>query len=209
MSNFLQETNLAITKFNINKAGDLVDLEINGKNIELGSEVVTTLYAWKNSSNYIYTKKIPTAAGTIAAIAQNPMASISATYVEATPAVSHDIWKIGSTFYKSDLTTGTEPAGTAGTPVDLGDVYIATSSDTDLEEGVWYTKDTDWYKVSALTKTALTKGDKITDEDAITALEAATTSEVDYVPYTEAAVDAHLSYDNKSWARQSDKDYTL
>lgn len=209
MGQFSGETNLAITKFNINKSGELTDLEINGKNIELGSEVVTTLYAWKNSSNYIYTKKVPTVAGSISAIAQNPMADITATYVAAIPAVSHDIWKIGSTFYKTDLTTGTEPAGTAGTPVDLGDVYIATSSDTDLEEGVWYTKDTDWYKVTALTTSALTKGDKITDEDAITALEAATTSEVDYVPYTEAAVDAYLSYDSKNWARQSDKDYTI
>lgn len=209
MGQFSGETNLAITKFNINKSGELTDLEINGKNIELGSEVVTTLYAWKNSSNYIYTKKVPTAAGSISAIAQNPMADITVTYVAGTPAVSHDIWKIGSTFYKSDLTTGTEPTGTAGTPVDLGDVYIATAGDTDLEEGVWYTKDTDWYKVTALTTSALTKGDKITDEDAITALEAATTSEVDYVPYTEAAVDAHLSYDSKNWARQSDKDYTI
>lgn len=209
MKNYFFDTNLVITKFNIAKDGELKDLEINGQNIELGGEVVTTLYAWKNSSNYIYTKKVPTAAGSIAAIAQNPMADITATYVEATPSVSHDIWKIGSTFYKSNLATGTEPAGTAGTPVDLGDVYIATSSDTDLEEGVWYTKDTDWYKVTALTTSALTKGDKITDEDAITALEAATTSEVDYVPYTEAAVDAHLSYDSKNWTRQSDKDYTI
>ena len=209
MGKFSGETNLVITKFNIDKMGDLVDLEINGKDIELGNEVITKLYAWKNSSNYIYTKKLPTTAGSVDAIAQNPMADITATYVEATPASVNDIWKIGSTFYKSDLTTGTEPAGTAGTPVDLGDIYIATSSDTDLEEGVWYTKDTDWYKVSGLTKTALTLGAKITDEDAITALEAATTSEVDYVPYNVAAVDAHLSYDNKSWARQTDKDYTL
>lgn len=209
MANFLQETNLVITKFNIDKNGDLVDLEINDKNIELGNEVVTTLYAWKNSSNYIYTKILPTSAGSVSAISQNPMDDISATYVEATPSVSHDIWKIGSTFYKSDLTSGTEPSGTAGTPVDLGDVYIATALDTDLEEGVWYTKDTDWYKVTALTTSSLTLGDKITDEDAITALEAVTTSEVDYVPYTEAAVDAHLSYDSKNWVRTSGGDYTL
>ena len=36
MANFLQETNLAITKFNLDKKGELTDLEINGKNIELG-----------------------------------------------------------------------------------------------------------------------------------------------------------------------------
>ena len=39
MANFLQETNLAITKFNLNKAGELTDLEINGKNIDLSTEV--------------------------------------------------------------------------------------------------------------------------------------------------------------------------
>lgn len=48
MANFLQETNLAITKFNLNKAGELTDLEINGKNIELGNEVKVHLYAWTN-----------------------------------------------------------------------------------------------------------------------------------------------------------------
>lgn len=204
----INDTNLVITKAVVDK-GEIKTLEINGEDIELANSATFTLYAWKNSSNYIYTKKVPTAAGSVDAVAQNPMADITATYVEATPSVSHDIWKIGSTFYKSDLTSGTEPAGTAGTPVDLGDVYIATAGDTALEEGVWYTKDTDWYKVTALTTSALTKGAKITDEDAITALEAATTSEVDYVPYTEAAVDAHLSYDSKNWARQADKDYTL
>lgn len=39
MSNFLQETNLAITKFNLDKKGELTDLEINGKNIDLSTEV--------------------------------------------------------------------------------------------------------------------------------------------------------------------------
>lgn len=48
MSNFLQETNLVITKFNLDKKGELTDLEINGKNIELGNEVKVHLYAWTN-----------------------------------------------------------------------------------------------------------------------------------------------------------------
>lgn len=39
MSNFLQETNLAITKFNLDKKGELTDLEINGKNVDLSTEV--------------------------------------------------------------------------------------------------------------------------------------------------------------------------
>ena len=39
MGKFSGETNLAITKFNINKSGELTDLEINGKDVELGSEV--------------------------------------------------------------------------------------------------------------------------------------------------------------------------
>ncbi len=39
MSNFLAETNLAITNFQIDKKGELTDLEINGKNIDLSTEV--------------------------------------------------------------------------------------------------------------------------------------------------------------------------
>ena len=40
MANYFHgETNLAITKFNINKIGELTDLEINGKNIDLSTEV--------------------------------------------------------------------------------------------------------------------------------------------------------------------------
>lgn len=201
--------NLYVTKAKVNKDGTFEELYINDEKVETSTSV--ELYAWKNSTDgYIYTKKIPESAGSISIITQNPMDDATAAYVGATPSVTNDIWKIGSTFYESDLTSGTEPSGTAGTPVDLGEVYIATAGDTALEEGVWYTKDTNWYKVTALTTSALVKGEQITDTDAITALENIGGYDVVYyVPYTQAAVDAHISYSSDDYMRDSTKDYTL
>ena len=204
MANYFYDTNLKITKFNIAKDGELKDLEINGQDIELGGEVVTKLYAWKYSSSYIYTKKLPTVAGSTPIITQNPMADASGTYAPATSAVTHDIWKIGSSFYNDDCTSATEPAGTAGTPVDIGDAIIA--SDTKMYSGA----DSVYYQVLGFTDSELELDDTaVTDADLITELDAATASEVDYIEYTEAATTEGITYSGNKYARQSDKDYTI
>ena len=191
MANYFYDTNLAITKFNIAKDGELKDLEINGQNIELGGEVPTDkkLYAWKYSSSYIYTKVVPTTAGSVPIIKQSPMVDATGTYGTGSEAQTHDIWKIGTTFYNSDLSTGTAPAGSAGTPVDLGDVVIATDTK-------WYMKDSDsWYEVVELeTDQAVLSTTAVSDETLLAELEAATAAELDYVEYTEAAVPAGITY---------------
>ena len=206
MGNYFYDTNLRITKFNIAKDGELKDLEINGQNIELGGEVPTDkkLYAWKYSSNYIYTQSIPTSAGSVAIIKQSPMVDATGTYGTGSEAQTHDIWKIGANFYNSDLSSGTAPAGSAGTPVDLGDVVIATDTK-------WYMKDSDsWYEVVELEDDqAVLSTTAVSDETLLAELEAATPAELDYVPYTEAAVPAGITVSGNIYERYTTGDYTV
>lgn len=200
------DPNLVITKAKFNKTNDLIDLEINGIDIELGGEVPTDkkLYAWKYSSNYIYTQIIPTAAGSVNIIKQNPMTDATGTYGTGSEAQTHDIWKIGTTFYNSDLSTGTAPAGSAGTPVDLGDVVIAS-------DDKWYMKDSSfWYEVLELeTDQAVLSSDAVSDETLLTELEAATAVELDYIEYTEPAVPAGITVSGNIYERNIAGDYTV
>ena len=236
MSNYFYDTNLAITKYNIAKDGELKDLEINGQNIQLGGEVArqsnkavtisssvviepstgyetmdkvtatlsVPLYAWKYSSNYIYSRTIPTAAGSVNIITTPVLDDATGTYGTGSEAQSHDIWKIGTTFYNSDLSTGTAPAGSAGTPVDLGDVVIATDTK-------WYMKDSDsWYEVVELeTDQAVLSSDAVSDATLLAELEAATAAELDYVEYTEPAVPAGITYSGNIYERYTTGDYTV
>lgn len=196
------DTNLNITKSRVNN-GDIVELEINNKKVDLSIDGLP-LYCWKHSSSYIYTKSLPLGEGTIAVITESPLTKANGTFVGETKS---DIWAIGDDFYKANLQSGTEPKGDGATPVDIGDVYIATAEDTDLTEGTWYTKsDSKWYEVDGLTKTALTLGDEVEDEDAITALESATLSEVDYIQYT---YEEHITVSDTDYLRYSTKDITL
>ena len=203
MKNYFYDTNLVITKSNIAKDGELKDLEINHQNIELGGEVVSKLYAWKYSSSYIYTQSIPTTAGSVAIIKQSPMVDATGTYSAGSEAQTHDIWKIGANFYNSDLSSGTAPAGSAGTPVDLGDVVIAS-------DDKWYMKDTNWYEVVELEDDqAVLSTTAVSDEDLLAELEAATPAELDYVPYTEAAVPAGITVSGNIYERYTTGDYTV
>lgn len=236
MSNYFYDTNLAITKYNIAKDGELKDLEINGQDIQLGGEVArqsnkavtissseviepsdgyetmdkvtatlsVPLYAWKYSSNYIYSRTIPTAAGTVNVITTPVLDDTTGTYGPGSEAQTHDIWKIGTNFYNSNLSAGTAPAGTAGTPVDLGDVVIATDTK-------WYMKDsTSWYEVVELeTDQAVLSNTAVSDAALLAELEAATAVELDYVEYTEAAVPAGITYSGNIYERYATGDYTI
>ena len=162
------------------------------------------LYAWKYSSNYIYSRTIPTAAGSVDIITSPVLDDATGTYVPGSEAQTHDIWKIGTNFYNSNLSAGTAPAGTPGTPVDLGDVVIA--SDTK-----WYMKDsTSWYEVLELeTDQAVLSSDAVSDATLLSELEAATAVELDYVEYTEAAVPAGITYSGNIYERYDTGDYTI
>lgn len=209
------DANFNITNCKVDN-GEIKTLEINGKDVPLANSATFPLKAWKSAGNaFIYTKVVPTEAGTVDIIKQSPMANGTGTYSPGTPAVKHDIWKVGTSFYKNDLTAGTEPSGVAASPVDLGDIYIATESDTALTEGTWYTKlamrdDSDkWYTVVGLLKNGIVTGDEVTDADAITALEAATLAEVDYVEYTELEILPSITVSGTAHARYTTGDYTV
>lgn len=280
-------------------------------NVPLGKE----LYAWKHSSDIIYTKTLLKKSGTVEVV-KLPLANDTATYNAAEPEktvsiwkdgvsfinadgsastepsgtagspvdigdyvtdatfyykksdtaeqVTHNIWKIGSTFYNGDMTVGTEPSGTAGSSTNVGSVYQATSSDTHLTEDAFYTVETvggtdHYYLATGFATTGVNHGeDEITDADALTELGAATfntlvlvpyeedvysyfkvlnfgttevtttlatkpvmdadiiavlqadtPSEIDYVPYTIAAVDESLVFNSDTYERYEAGDYEM
>ena len=279
-------------------------------NLEVNVPVGKTLYAWKHSSDIIYTKTLPKKSATIQ-IVKLPLADDTGTYTEAQPEkvvsiwkdgvnfidnkgkaatepsgtagtpvdvgdyvtdstdyfkkadtpheVVYNIWKIGSSFYNQDLSAGTEPAGTAGTPTKVGDVYQAVSTDTHLTEDAWYVKiGTDYFPFVSLTTSDINVGPQIEDADMLTDLAAATfvevdavaytadvydyfkvlnfgtseatttksvdaetdpaiiaildadtPTEIDYVPYTIAAVDEVLTFDSDDYERYSNGDYEV
>ncbi len=101
-------------------------------------------------------------------------------YLHYTPStVTHDIWYDGTDFLNSDLTVGTEPSGTAGTSVSLGNIRF--NNDTP------YMKDSDnWFEVTGLTSSAITVSDTAeSDADVIAALEEAEDVAISYIPYEE------------------------
>ena len=109
MGKFSGETNLVITKFNIDKMGDLVDLEINGKDIELGSEVKVHLYAWTNDEGtdpiWAYTISETPAVGDTAIM---PDASTLALEDDSITAIGEDTITAFSTEFTRDNTKDIE-----------------------------------------------------------------------------------------------------
>lgn len=199
------EANYNITKLKKNN-GDIVELELNGKAVELNT---VSLLAWKYSSSYIYTKSVPLAdTENIDTWGGSPLAKASTgDYVKAH---TNDVWKISSNFYTKTMTSTTAPAGTAGTAVTIGKVYIATGEDEGLTEGKWYTytgegESIKYYLVSALTPEGVTLGNEVTGEGAETLAEASF-SDLKYVPYAEGE---KIVYDSHDYYRDSTHDITL
>ena len=97
--------------------------------------------------------------------------------------VTHDIWSDGSGFINSDTSAGTEPAGTAGTPVALGTArtYVDGSNVS------YYQKDnSDWYKIDGLTTSSISVlSTAESDPVIVAALEAASDLTIYYIEYTE------------------------
>lgn len=199
--------NYNITKLKKNGMGEIEYLELNGQEVPIKT---VNLYAWKYSSSYIYTKELfKSDTENVTTYGGNPIAK--ATTGDYVAAHINYVWKIGSTFYTDEMTSTTAPAGTAGSAKTIAEVYIATSEDTDLTEGTWYTStgtgaNIKYYEVDGLVTDGVTLGDEITDGEAKAALAAASFSDLKCVPYAEGE---KIVYDSHDYYRYSDKDITL
>ena len=200
--------NYNITKLSKNAKGEITYLELNGQSVPLNAAGMK-LYAWKYSSSYIYTKELfSESVDNVTTYGGSPLAK--ATTGDYVAAHTNDVWKIGSNFYTKTMTSTTAPAGTAGTAVTIGKVYIATNADEGLTEGKWYTytgtgEATKYYLVSALTTAGVTLGTEVTGTGATT-LGDASFSDLKYVPYAEGE---KIVYDSHDYYRDSTHDITL
>ena len=203
------EGNYNITKLKKNVKGEIILLEINGKNVPLNASGLG-LYAWKYSSSYIYSKELfVESVDNVTTYGGNPLAK--ATTGDYVAAHTNNVWKISTNFYASDMTSTTAPAGEAGTAVNVAKVYIAGEEDEGLTAGKWYTytgtgATTKYYLVSALTPEGVTLGTEVTAAAAVATLGAASFSDLKYVPYAEGE---KIVYDSHDYYRYSDKDITL
>lgn len=203
------EGNYNITKLKKNVKGEIIQLEINGKNVPLNASGLG-LYAWKYSSSYIYSKELfVESVDNVTTYSGSPLAK--ATTGDYVAAHTNNVWKISSNFYASDMTSTTAPAGTAGTAVTVAKVYIATEGDEGLTEGKWYTytgegESIKYYLVSALTPEGITLGTEVTAAAAVATLAAASYSDLKYVPYAEGE---KIVYDSHDYYRDSTHDITL
>ena len=202
------EGNYNITKLKKNVKGEIIQLEINGKDVPLNASGLG-LYAWKYSSSYIYSKELfVESVDNVTTYSGSPLAK--ATTGDYVAAHTNNIWKIGSTFYNADMTSGAAPAGTAGTAVTVAKVYIAAATSGGLTKDKWYTytgegESIKYYLVSALTPEGVTLGTEVTGEGAETLAEASF-SDLKYVPYAEGE---KIVYDSHNYYRDSTHDITL
>ena len=202
------EGNYNITKLKKNVKGEIIQLEINHKNVPLNASGLG-LYAWKYSSSYIYSKELfVESVDNVTTYSGSPLAK--ATTGDYVAAHTNNIWKIGASFYNADMTSGSAPAGTAGTAVTVAKVYIAAATSGGLTKDKWYTyteegEDIKYYLVSALTTDGVTLGTEVTGEGAETLAEASF-SDLKYVPYAEGE---KIVYDSHNYYRDSTHDITL
>ena len=202
------EGNYNITKLKKNVKGEIIQLEINGKDVPLNASGLG-LYAWKYSSSYIYSKELfVESVDNVTTYSGNPLAK--ATTGDYVAAHTNNIWKIGASFYNADMTSGSAPAGTAGTAVTVAKVYIAAATSGGLTKDKWYTytgegESIKYYLVSALTPEGVTLGTEVTGEGAETLAEASF-SDLKYVPYAEGE---KIVYDSHNYYRDSTHDITL
>ena len=202
------EGNYNITKLKKNVKGEIIQLEINGKDVPLNASGLG-LYAWKYSSSYIYSKELfVESVDNVTTYSGSPLAK--ATTGDYVAAHTNNVWKISSNFYASDMTSTTAPAGTAGTAVTVAKVYIAAATSGGLTKDKWYTytgegESIKYYLVSALTPEGVTLGTEVTGEGAETLAEASF-SDLKYVPYAEGE---KIVYDSHEYYRDSTHDITL
>ena len=203
------DANYNITKLSKNAKGEITYLELNGQSVPLNAAGMK-LYAWKYSSSYIYTKELfSESVDNVTTYGGSPLAK--ATTGDYVAAHTNNIWKISSNFYNADMTSGSAPAGTAGTAVTVAKVYIATGEDEGLTEGKWYTytgegESIKYYLVSALTTDGVTLGTEVTAAAAVATLADASYSDLKYVPYAEGE---KIVYSDHDYYRYSTSDIIL
>ena len=191
------DTNFNITKIRTNSLGEIAELELNHKAVEL----TTTLHAFKHSTSYIYTKEVPEVPGAIKVYTGAKLAKADAVYHAEEKT---DVWTFNSKYYGADMAEmESTPKGTAGTAVSLGD-YVLASDDK------FYTESSSkWYEVLGFGKTAddmVISEEEVTDEDLLTELEAATAKALKYVLYTLAD---GITYSGNEYARSSTDDISI
>ena len=174
--------------------------------------VAIALQAWKHSSDIIYTNVLPTEAGSTPVIvpAASGITKATGTFATATPEVKSDIWKMGDDFFTAAMAPATEPEGTAGTPVDLGDAVTYVIGGTTH----WYQVETSgddktYTEITAFGKAAFTLGEVVSDAEVIAVLDTKTPAEVDYIEYTVAATNDHITYSAADYDRYTTGDITL
>ena len=203
------DANYNITNLKKNGKGEITYLELNGQSVPLNAAGFG-LYAWKYSSSYIYSKQLfSESVDNVTTYGGNPLAK--ATTGDYVAAHTNDVWKISTNFYTKTMTSTTAPAGTAGTAVTIGKVYIAGEEDEGLTKDKWYTytgtgASTKYYLVSALTPEGVTLGTEVTAAAAVATLGAASFSDLKYVPYAEGE---KIVYDSHDYYRDSTHDITL
>ena len=203
------DANYNITKLSKDAKGEITELWLNNQKVPLTSEGLK-LYAWKYSSSYIYTKELFTEnTNDVTTYGGNPLAK--ATTGDYVAAHTNDVWKISTNFYTKTMTSTTAPAGTAGTAVTIGKIYIAGEEDEGLTKDKWYTStgtgaSIKYYLVSALTPEGVTLGTEVTAAAAVATLGAASFSDLKYVPYAEGE---KIVYDSHDYYRDSTHDITL
>lgn len=202
------DANYTITKLSKNARGEITHLEINHKEVPVNAGGMK-LYDWKYSSSHIYTKELfEESVDNVTTYGGNPL--VKATTGDYVAAHTNNIWKIGSTFYNANMTSGSAPAGTAGTAVTVAKVYIAAATSGGLTKDKWYTYTGEgasikYYLVAALTPEGVTLGTEVTGEGAETLAEASF-SDLKYVPYAEGE---KIVYDSHDYYRYSTGDITL
>lgn len=126
---------------------------------------------------------------------------------ESSYTVHKDAWSFADKFWNEDEAEITEPTGTAGTPVSLGEAYIAGPDVQHLNRGAVYMTDdvgTNFYIVTKYASTfAGCVKEQITDADALTELgnlySGNNFSEIDYVEYTEELETGFYTNKEGSW----------
>ena len=209
MANTNYGLNLEITKAKVGSNGDIKELYINDKKVEVGggSGGSTTLYAWKYSnSSYLYTKTPDVEEGTVPIIIGNPLQNSMGNAGRDTEYWGFKHQKIITMM--GDMWWNETYSSLPDWAVSIDDAIVIPGGETPTSGtpcSLYKKVSGDWYKVSALSSTGVTLSDTaISTAALIEQLEAATPGTLYYV-----AGLMSISYSGDSFYRDSTKDFTI
>lgn len=192
------DANYNITKLSKNAKGEITEIELNGKPINLTAK----LLCFKYSSSYLYVKNIPTEnTEGVTAYTGGAIAKVTADYNIETKT---DAWVLTGSLQKYDkYGNPITVKGSTGGSVNLGN-YVLASDDK------FYAEDSDkWYQVLEFGKTEATmviSDEEVTDETLLAELEAATPKALVYSLYT---WNAGFTYSTNHYERYATGDVTI